>query len=280
MPKNRYKIFHHRTEELIKIKIASSTQLTKPNMDFFTNILNALGSGATAYILASRLRDPQTRPNTLAGFQLAESGAVPFLTKLSARAAAEGDVWLAEKLKIHASDEKRHGQIFAHGLKQMGKEVMTMEERKQQASLAKSKKPSPFFSKFYRDYDPASLKAEVIDWDLFMASTYILELDASKDFVHMASALPDNEPKSRNLQQSILSVAEDETRHAAYLYQAMQRRLSPIQVDTLVREWRKRKIDAMFAMVGNMFNSDGSSQSLVKDGAPTQIESQPELVEV
>ena len=38
-------------------------------MDFFTNILNVIGSGATAYILANKLRDPQTRPNTLAGFQ-------------------------------------------------------------------------------------------------------------------------------------------------------------------------------------------------------------------
>ena len=40
---------------------------------------------------------PQTRPNTLAGFQMAESGAVPFLTTLAERAKAEGDNWLAEK---------------------------------------------------------------------------------------------------------------------------------------------------------------------------------------
>ena len=250
-------------------------------MDFFTNILNTIGSGATAYILASRVRDPQTRPNTLAGFQLAESGAVPFLTTLSQRAAAEGDTWLAEKLAVHASDEKRHGQIFAHGLRQLGKEVMTIEERKQYQSGAKQKKSSPFFSKFYRDYEPASLKAEVISWEVFMASTYILELDASKDFVRMARALPDNELKSRNLKQSIFSVAEDETRHAAYLYEAMQRRLSTETVDKLVMEWRKRKIDAMFAMVGNMFNGGNSSQSLIKEATSTEVEpSQPELVEV
>ncbi len=239
-------------------------------MDFFTNILNAIGSGATAYILANRLRDPQTRPNTLAGFQLAESGAVPFLSNLAARAATEGDTWLAEKLTIHAADEKRHGQIFAHGLKQLGKQVMTFEERKQQSK--KTEKPSPFFGKYYRDYDPASLKADKIDWQVFMASTYILELDASKDFARMARALPEHEPKSRNLQQSILSVAEDETRHAAYLYEAMQRRLSNTQVDALVTEWRKRKIDAMFAMVGNMFTAGDNSRSLVKDDAPTEIE--------
>ncbi len=248
-------------------------------MNLITSILNALGSGATAYILASRLRDPQTRPNTLAGFQMAESGAVPFLTKLAERASAEGDTWLAEKLTIHAEDEKRHGQIFAHGLKQLGKQVKTMDEMKQQ-SEKKQKNSSPFFAKFYRDYDPESLKAENIDWLVFMASTYILELDASKDFARMATALPDDEPKSRNLQQSILSVAEDETRHAAYLYEAMQRRLSATEVDALVAEWRQRKIDAMFAMVGEMFNG-GNSRSLVKDGAPTEIDEQPapELVE-
>ena len=253
-------------------------------MDFITSILNTIGSGATAYILASRLRDPQTRPNTLAGFQMAESGAVPFLTKLAARATAEGDTWLAQKLTIHAADEERHGQIFAHGLKQLGKEVKTAEEMKQQSAAKsnKAKNSSPFFSKFYRDYDPADLKAEKIDWLVFMASTYILELDASKDFARMATALPDNEQKSRNLQQSIVSVADDETRHAAYLYEAMQRRLSKVEVDALVADWRKRKIDAMFAMVGDMLKTGGSSRSLVKDGAPTEVNEQtaPELVEV
>ena len=255
-------------------------------MDFITSILNTIGSGATAYILASRMRDPQTRPNTLAGFQMAESGAVPFLTKLAARASAEGDTWLAEKLEVHAADEERHGQIFAHGLKQLGKEVKSAEEMKQQPQVedksGKAKKSSPFFSKFYRDYEPADLKAEKIDWLVFMGSTYILEFDASKDFARMATALPDDEQKSRNLHQSILSVANDETRHAAYLYEAMQRRLPQADVDALVADWRKRKIDAMFAMVGDMIQTGGNSRSLVKDGAPTEVNEQPvpELVEV
>ena len=252
-------------------------------MDFITSILNTIGSGATAYILANRLRDPQTRPNTLAGFQMAESGAVPFLTTLAERATEEGDTWLAQKLTIHAADEKRHGQIFAHGLKQLGKEVRTMEEMKAETNSKsdKAKNSSPFFGKFYRGYDPADLKAEKIDWLVFMASTYILEFDASKDFARMATALPDNEQKSRNLQQSIQSVAEDETRHAAYLYEAMQRRLPQVEVDALVADWRKRKIDAMFAMVGDMIQSGGNSRSLVKDGAPTENEqTAPELVEV
>jgi rubrerythrin len=253
-------------------------------MDFITSILNTVGSGATAYILASRLRDPQTRPNTLAGFQMAESGAVPFLTKLAARATAEGDTWLAERLTVHAADEQRHGQIFAHGLKQLGKEVKTAAEMKQQSEIKsnKAKNSSPFFSKFYRNYEPEALKAENIDWLVFMASTYILEFDASKDFARMATALPDDELKSRNLQQSILSVAQDETRHAAYLYAAMQRRLPQIEVDALVSDWRKRKIDAMFAMVGDMIQTGGSSRSLVKDGVPTEVNEQstPQLVEV
>ncbi len=250
-------------------------------MDFITSILNTIGSGATAYILASRLRDPQTRPTTLAGFQMAESGAVPFLSKLAERAAIEGDSWLAEKLTIHAADEKRHGQIFAHGLKQLGKQVKSADEMKQQ-SKQKNKNSSPFFSQFYRDYEPESLKAEKIDWLVFMASTYILELDASKDFARMANALPSDEVSSRNLQQSILNVAQDETRHAAYLYEAMQRRLPPLEVDLLVADWRKRKIDAMFAMVGDMLTTGGSSsRSLVKDRTITEAkrQSEPQLAE-
>jgi hypothetical protein len=69
-------------------------------MNFLTSLLHLAGSGATAYILASNLRDPLTRPNTLAGFQLAESGSVPFLEALAKRATAEEDTWLAEKLSI------------------------------------------------------------------------------------------------------------------------------------------------------------------------------------
>ena len=241
-------------------------------MDFLTNILNAVGSGATAYILANRLRDPQTRPNTLAGFQLAESGAVPFLTTLGSRASAEGDTWLAEKLTIHAADEKRHGQIFAHGLKQLGKQVKTAAEIKQQQSEQKQENSSPFFAKYYRDYEPESLKAENIDWLVFMASTYILELDASKDFARMARALPIHESQSRNLQQGILSIAQDEGRHAAYLYEAMERRLSTRKIDAIVTEWRKRKIDAMFAMVDNTIKTGGNSRSLVKESVSTEIE--------
>ena len=184
-------------------------------------------------------------------------------------------------MTVHAEDEKRHGQIFAHGLKQLGKQVKTMDEIEQEQLQKKQKNSGAFTDNYFRDYDSESRKAENIDWQVFMASTYILELDASKSFARMATALPDDEPKSRNLRQSILSVAKDETRHANYLYEVMQRRLSTTEVDALVADWRQRKIDAMFAMVGDMFKTGGNSRSLVKDGVPTEIDEQPapELVE-
>jgi hypothetical protein len=34
----------------------------------------------------------------------------------------------------------------------------------------------------------------------------------------MAKVLPEDDPNSKNLKQGILSIAKDETRHAAYLY--------------------------------------------------------------
>ncbi|MCA1993530.1 MAG: ferritin-like domain-containing protein, partial [Coleofasciculus sp. S288] len=69
-------------------------------MNVLTHILHLIGSSAVAYYTASSLRDSKTRPNMLAGFQLAESGSVPFLEALSDRAASEGDTWLAEKLAL------------------------------------------------------------------------------------------------------------------------------------------------------------------------------------
>jgi len=62
---------------------------------------------------------------------------------------------------------------------------------------------------------------------------YILELDASKDFARMANVLPEDEPTSRNLKQGLLSVANDETGHAAYLYEAMMRRMPAADVQKL-----------------------------------------------
>ena len=213
-------------------------------MNLLTYIMHLAGSGASAYFSALQIRDIKTRPNLLAGFQLAESGSVPFLTNLSQRAAQEGDTWLAEKLAKHAEDEKRHGQIFAHALKQLDKKVRdfkTESSDKSESNTGEKKskqRRSSFFSTYYEGYQGEQLKAECIDWNVFMASTYILELDASKDFARMARALPENDAKARNLKLGMLNIAEDETTHAAYLYEAMQRRMSAIQVQQLVDEWR------------------------------------------
>jgi rubrerythrin len=244
-------------------------------MNLLTSILNTIGSGATAYILASNLRDPLTRPNTLAGFQLAESGSVPFLEKLSQRADAEGDTWLAEKLALHAADERRHGQIFAHGLKQLGKQVIDFDKiPKNSQERSQKQERSPFFDTYFAGYSSDELKPEQIDWIVFMGSTYILELDASKDFARMAQVLPEAETNTRHLKQGILSVAKDETKHAAYLYEALQRRLFPLEVEKIIEDWRERKVKAMFAMVSNLIQKGGQTRSFVQDSAPTELESQ------
>ncbi|MEH1816077.1 MAG: ferritin-like domain-containing protein [Nostoc sp.] len=243
-------------------------------MNFLTNLLHLAGSSVFAYYSAAQIRDSKTRPNILAGFQLAESGSVPFLSALSDRAAAEGDTWLAEKLAKHASDETRHGQIFAHALQQLNKQVIDFKRQPQTPSTKKSQQRSPFFAAFYEGYTQEQLKPAVIDWDVFMASTYILELDASKDFARMAKVLPDNESTARNLKLGMLCIAQDETGHAAYLYEAMMRRMSATKVQNLVDMWRTRKVNALLAMVGGILQRNGETRSLVQDSAPSEIDSE------
>jgi rubrerythrin len=243
-------------------------------MNFLTYLLHLVGASAVAYYTASTLRDPKTRPNMLAGFQLAESGSVPFLKSLSERAASEGDTWLAEKLARHASDEERHGQIFAHALKQLNKQVIDFKSLPKTTAEGQpdERRRSPFFEAFFEGYSQEDLKPQTIDWTMFMASTYILELDASKDFARMANVLPEDEPTSRNLKKGILSVAGDETGHAAYLREAMERRLPADAVQRLIDEWRTRKVNAMMAMVTNLFQKGGKTPSLVQDGVPAELQ--------
>ncbi|MCT7951803.1 ferritin-like domain-containing protein [Ancylothrix sp. C2] len=240
-------------------------------MNFVTQLLHLVGSGAVAYISARNIRDSRTRPNTLAAFQLAESGSVPFLTSLSERAAAEGDSWLAQMLALHAADERRHGNIFAQALKQWDKEVIDFKSLPKPAEN-KGEKPkrSPFFAAYFDGYDAEFFKPDKIEWPVFMASTYILELDASTDFARMANVLPDDDLRCRNLKKGMLSIASDETRHAAYLYEAMERRFSAREVENLVDEWRTRKVNALLAMVGN-FVKGGGNPNLVKDGVPVDV---------
>lgn len=244
-------------------------------MNFLTYLMHLAGSGASAYYSALQIRDSKTRPDILARFQLAESGSVPFLSTLSDRAAAEGDTWLAEKLAKHAADETRHGQIFAHALKQLNKQVIDFKSQPPSKSENKSQQQrSPFFAAFFLGYTPEQLKPAVIDWDVFMASTYILELDASKDFARMANVLPDGDSKARNLKIGMLSIAQDETGHAAYLYEAMTRRMPGYQVQKLVDEWRTRKVNALLAMVGGLLQGNGNTRSLVQDGVPSETDSE------
>lgn len=236
-------------------------------MTLFTHLLHLLGSSAAAYFTASQIRDPKTRPNLLAGFYFAESGSVPFLTTLSERAAFEGDEWLAEKLRRHADDERRHGQIFAQALKQLNKRVIDIKSIPETTTEGQpqERQRSPFFAAFFEGYSAEDLKPDHIDWLLFMGSTYILELDASRDFQRMANVLPEEDRNSLNLKRGILSIAQDETLHAAYLYKALTRRIPPMQVQSLVNHWRERKTQALWAMVGNLITKPGQMRPLVQE---------------
>ncbi|MUL37093.1 rubrerythrin family protein [Gloeocapsopsis dulcis] len=240
-------------------------------MNFLTHVLHLAGSSAAAYVAARQIRDPLTRPNVLAGFQLAESGSVPFLEALSKRAAAEGDSWLAEKLMKHAADEARHGHIFAHALKQLDKQVIDFKNLPKPSNDKPNERRSPFFAAYFEGFPPEQLKPDNIDWKVFMASTYILELDASKDFARMANVLPEDEATARNLKKGMLSIAQDETGHAAYLYEAMTCRMSVVEVQQLVDEWRTRKVNALLAMVNGLLQRSGQIPSLVKDAAPADM---------
>jgi rubrerythrin len=217
-----------------------------------------------AYVLSSQIRDPKTRPNVLAGFYFAESGAVPFLTQLGDRAQAEGDSWLADHLARHANDERRHGQIFANALKQLGKEPLSLEAMQASTDTQDQKSKSPFFDAFYRGYTQADLKAEVIDWRVFLGSTHILEVDACPDFRRMANAL-DGVPGMEKTRMAILSVANDEERHAGYLKEAMQRRYGFVATESLINEWRSRKVDALMAMVGGLLERQGQMRTMAQD---------------
>lgn len=236
-------------------------------MDLYTSLLHTLSSGAASYFTAHQMRYSLTRPNLLASFQLAESGSVPFLQKLSERATKEGDLWLKEKLSRHAADEDRHGKIFSHSLKQIGKQAInpTKLEKNSQTTKSDQKKSDSFFETYFTGYSASDLKAENIDWIVFFGSTYILELDASKDFLRMASVLKAEDKIEGNLKKGIESIAADETRHAAYLWEAMQRSLSTSAVNEVIDEWRTRKVNAVIAMLSNFLEGSENRRSLVED---------------
>ncbi|NJR66318.1 MAG: ferritin-like domain-containing protein [Leptolyngbyaceae cyanobacterium CRU_2_3] len=242
-------------------------------MNLLTQFLHLVGSGAVAYITARNLRDLRTRPDMLAGFQLAESGSVPLLEALRDRAIAEGDSWLAEKLERHAQDERRHGQIFAHALKQLDKQVIDFKTLPKETPDGKpdERRRSPFFEAYFQGYSQADLAPQNIDWLLFFASTHILELDANKDFARMATALPEGDVATANLKKGLMSIAKDEESHAAYLLEALHRRLPYGEVTALVDNWRTRKVEAMMAMVSNLLQKGGKLPSMAQDGIPIEM---------
>lgn len=129
---------------------------------------------------------------------------------------------------------------------------------------------SPFFEAYYQGYRFEQLRPEQIDWLVFFASTHILELDACRDFVQMARALPDDRASS-SLKKGLLSIAQDEQRHAAYLREAMQRQLPYAQVTALVDEWRRRKVDALMAMVRSLLQRGGQFPAMARDGTPSEL---------
>ncbi|MFS0519506.1 ferritin family protein [Nostoc sp. UIC 10607] len=216
-------------------------------MNFLTYLMYLASSGAVAYYSASQIRDSKTRLNMVRGLYLSESSSVKFLSTLSERANKEGDLWLAEKLKNHAKDENKHSKILAHALKQID-ESIELDNIEQYKSNSKENEIS-LFSAYFDGYSREQLAPNCIDWNVFFASTYIMEFDASKDFVRMAKALPDNDPSIGNLKLGLLSIAEDEKSHAAYLYDAMMRKMTFPQVETFVEKWRVRKVKAIFKVI-------------------------------
>jgi rubrerythrin len=236
-------------------------------------ILKTVSAGANAYLLSSQIRDVKTCPNVLAGFYLAESGSVPFLTQLRDRAAAEGEVWLAEKLTHHASDERRHGQIFANALKQLNKETIDFNAQASTDNTTAKERKSPFFETYYRGYAQTDLKPDVIEWPVFLGSTYVLEADACRDFQCMAQAL-EGVPNMEKIQAGILSVAADEERHASYLKEAILNRYGYFKVESMIDEWRTRKVDAILAMVWSTIEQGGKMRTITQD-----LKTDPAIVE-
>ncbi|MBD2441187.1 ferritin family protein [Nostoc sp. FACHB-110] len=216
-------------------------------MNLLTYFRYLASSGAVAYYTASQIRDSKTRCNMLTGLYLSETSSIKFLSTLSERANNEGDFWLAEKLKNHAADENKHSKILAHTLRQIDENI-DLNNINQYQNDSKENETN-LFSAYFIGYSREQLAPHCIDWDIFFASTYIMEFDASKDFARMAKVLPENDSSIGNLKLGLLSIAEDEKNHAAYLYDAMMRKMNITQVETLVEEWRVRKVNAIFQII-------------------------------
>lgn len=188
---------------------------------------------------------------------------------------------MAEQLTCHADDERRHAKIFAQALRQLNKQVIDFSQipPRKADGTPDERRRSPFFAAYFESYSQEDLRPAQMDWLVFFASTYILELDASQDFVRMANTLPEQLPRDCSLKQGMLSIAEDETRHASYLREAMARKLPATVVEAAIDTWRTRKVKAMLALVRGLMERGGQMPSLVQDGMPLEPEElAPEMV--
>jgi rubrerythrin len=229
-------------------------------MDLLTNTFHILGTGAAAYFLANQIRDPLTRPNILATFYLLESSSVPYLEGIKERAKREKKQWLVAHLENHIKAEKRHSHFFSQALKKLNKQVIDIN------NIPKEEKKNSFFEAFFQGYSLESLHPDWIDWITFAGSTYILELDSSKDYARMANVLPEpeNVPEDSTLpllKKGLLNVARDEASHAAYLYETLQRRLPQVEVDAIIEQWRIRKVKAIWDVGLNKIRSGKNDKS-------------------
>jgi len=101
--------------------------------------------------------------------------------------------------------------MFAHALKQLNKQVAEVKnlQKTRVYGLPNRRYYSPlsFFDIYFEDHSEGRFKLDY-DWPTFMASTYVLELDASRDLSRMAKVLSEDELSSRNLKKALLSVTE------------------------------------------------------------------------
>jgi rubrerythrin len=205
--------------------------MRNPNvLQLFQPLLRLVTQGAGAYLQARHMSDPQIRPDAVAAYCLTEGGAVPYLEALS------------KSLYKHAQDERRHAAIFAKSLERSG--FSLKEAQPSQESSAKGSKG--FFHHYYGGLSKEELRAERIDWVVMMASTHVLEADAQHDFARMARALPPSDP----LRSGLVGIALDEGRHAAYLREALVRKMgSSSSAQAQIEMFKERKAQAVFKVV-------------------------------
>ncbi|ACK74051.1 conserved hypothetical protein (plasmid) [Gloeothece citriformis PCC 7424] len=221
-------------------------------MDLKTKILHFWATGASAYILARSIRDSSTRPNVLKRFHLSESNAILYLQDLKERAMREGEGWLEEQLEHHIADKVKHSQMLARTLKLVGQEVVDCE------TLPVEEQVGSLFIEYFKEYPRQTLTPPNIDWIVFAGSTYILEVDSSKEYLYMAKALPENELIWRGLKSEFIEISQDKKRHANYCHEMLTLRLPLEKVESTVEYWRTQKTKALWSVAGQVISKGGN----------------------